>query len=180
MRGFAGKVVFAACLAMGSVAFLSAQAPAGAPQGAPGAGPGRGAAAPLQNIKVLPKTWTRQQVGALMQTFTKSLGVECSGCHVEAAAERASDDNPKKDIARKMIQMTMMINGDHLKGIGDAAMPEKVSCFTCHQGQAKPAAAPADGWGRGSFSLSEAGPVVPARGAGPGGPGAGAPPARGN
>ena len=187
MRGFAGKFVLLTCALVGSMAIVSAQAPAAPPQGAPAPGAGRagGGGAPLQNIKVLPKTWTRQQVGAVMQTFTKSLGVMCDGCHVPEAADRASDANPNKDVARKMIQMVMMINGDHLKGVGDAAVAEKVSCWTCHQGQKTPALAPADGWGRGSFSLSEAGPTVPARGAGPGGapggaPPAGAPPARGN
>jgi hypothetical protein len=159
----------------------SAQAPAGpAPQGAAPGGRA-GGAAPLQNIKVLPKTWTRQQVGAVMQSFTKSLGVMCDGCHVAEGTDRASDANPNKDVARKMIQMVMDINGDHLKGVGDASVAEKVSCWTCHQGQKTPAAAPPDGWGRGAFSLSEAGPTLPARGAGPGGPGpGGAPPARGN
>lgn len=181
MRGFASKFVVLTCaLLVGSVTFVSAQnPPAGPPQGgAPGAG--RGAPAPLQNIKVLPKTWTRQQVGAVMQSFTKSLGVMCDGCHVAEGNDRASDANPNKDVARKMIQMVMDINGDHLKGVGDASVPEKVSCWTCHQGQQTPATAPPDGWGRGAFSLSEAGPTVPARGAGPGGAPGGAPPARGN
>jgi hypothetical protein len=178
MRGFAAKVVFLACALFGAVTMVSAQTPpAAAPQAGAPAAPGRGAAAPLQNIKVLPKTWTRQQVGALMQSFTKSLGVMCDGCHIEGN-DRASDANPNKDVARKMMQMVMDINGDHLKGSGDAAVTEKVSCWTCHQGQKTPAFAPPDGWGRGAFSLSEAGPTLPARGAGAGpGPGAGAPPA---
>ena len=74
-----------------------------------------------------------------------------------------------------MIQMVMGINSENLKGLGDAAVPEKVSCFTCHNGQKKPAVAPANGWGRGAFSLLPAGPTVPPRGAGPGGPGPGGP-----
>ena len=80
------------------------QPPAGAAQGqppAPGAGPGRGPAPAPQNLKVLPKTWTRQQVQALMQTFVTSLGQAppapgapppaqgqgegCLHCHVRSA-----------------------------------------------------------------------------------------------
>jgi hypothetical protein len=148
---------------------------------------------------VLPKSWTRQQVGALMQTFNQSLGVEnCGHCHAPDPAapppaagqnpryDYALDTKPEKEVARKMIEMTMRLNGTDLKGIGDAAMPEKVSCFTCHQGKAKPDFIPAGGWGRGSFTLSEAGPATgrgAGRGAAPGGaaaPGAPAPAGRGN
>jgi hypothetical protein len=78
-----------------------------------------------------------------------------------------------------MIKMVMTVNND-TKSIGDAAVAEKVSCFTCHRGDKKPAFMPAAGWARGNFSLCEAGPVVPARGGGPGGAGGpGAPPAPG-
>ena len=62
-----------------------------------------------------------------------------------------------------MIQMTMALNSDGLKGVGDAAVPEKVSCLTCHNGQKTPATKPANGWGRGNFSLLPAGPSLPAR-----------------
>ena len=170
-----------------------AQPPAGAP-GAPGGGqrgPGGPAPAPL-NIKVLPKNWTRQQVQALMQTFVVSLGQQlpaqgapapppgqgegCLHCHVmgpvPAGGGRATmaydqDTNPNKDIARKMIQMVMAANENFLKDVGDKAVPEKISCFTCHRGEvgSKPAMMPAAGWGRGGFSLLPAGPpTAPARG----------------
>jgi hypothetical protein len=183
----ARTLVLAGCTLMTTVALTAQQAPPGAP-----AGPG-GAQTTMTNLKVLPKTWTRQQVGALMQTFTTSLGVQCGHCHTPDPAapppnpgqnpryDYALDDKPEKDIARKMIQMVMDINGTDLSGVGDAAVAEKVSCFTCHRGETTAAKAPAEGWGRGDFSLSEAGPVVPqrGRGAGRGGPPAGAPPAGG-
>jgi hypothetical protein len=189
MRALTGKLVFLTCLFVGAVAFVSAQAPAAPQGGAPG-GQGRGAGpAGPANLKVLPKTWTRQQVGALMQTFTKSLGVTgCEHCHAldpnvappppggRGRLDYALDTNPNKDIARKMITMVMAINDTYLKDVGEPSTPEKVTCFTCHQGQETPATAPPDGWGRGSFSLLPAGPVLPARGAGaPGGRGPAAP-----
>src|SRR4029453_4330928 len=96
------------------------QPPAGAP-GAPGQG--RAAPPPPQNLKVLPKDWTRQQVQALMATFIQSLGLEnrppkksclpCPAANPNAPApapgrgpmpDYALDTNPKKDVARKMIQ----------------------------------------------------------------------------
>jgi hypothetical protein len=136
-----------------------------------------------------------------MQTFVKSLGVAapegmgCNHCHVPNPTGRGSDypadDKKEKEIARKMIKMTMAINADYLKDVGDAATPEKVTCFTCHNGQKTPITTPADGWGRGGFSLLPAGPPIPPRAGGPGGapggapgapgaPAGGAPPARGN
>jgi hypothetical protein len=150
------------------------QPPAGA---APG--PGQAPAAP-KNLKVLPKDWTVQQVRALMATFMESLGLKNSGapgdgcdhCHaanpaVQPAPGRGPtldyslDTNPKKDIARKMIQMVMATN-EQLKTVADPPVNEPVSCFTCHRGDStsKPLAAPANGWTRGGFTLLPPGPVV--------------------
>ena len=100
-----------------------------------------------QNLQVLPKDWTLQQVQQQMRGFAAALGVECLHCHVGTMQERFKDDNPKKGIARKMIQMTNAINADLLKGIGDpaAAGVNKVTCFTCHRGAIKPLNAPGGG-----------------------------------
>jgi len=148
----------------------------------PPQGPGGGPPAP-KNLKVLPKTWTGQQVRAVMQTFAESLGVMCNHCHAVdpkapppaegrgPALDYSLDEKKEKELARKMIQMTMALNSDAMKDVGDAAVPEKVSCFTCHNGQKTPAAKPANGWGRGNFSLLPAGPTVPARRGGPPAPG---------
>ena len=136
---------------------------------------------PPKNLKVLPKTWTGQQVRAVMQTFAESLGVQCTHCHVAdptappppegrpPALDYSLDEKKEKELARQMIQLTMALNGEGLKGVGDAAVSEKVSCFTCHNGQKTPALKPANGWGRGNFSLLPAGPTMPARRGGPGG-----------
>ena len=112
------------------------------PAGAPPAG-GRQGGAPLQNLKVFPKDITRPALTTIMRGFTAALGVQCNHCHVEDMSQRASDDNPKKDIARKMLKMTMDINSTYMQGVGTAATttaPEqpKVTCFTCHRGAVKP------------------------------------------
>jgi photosynthetic reaction center cytochrome c subunit len=60
--------------------------------------------------------------------------VQCVYCHV--AGNYASDENPKKDEARKMISKAQKINGE---------FPDKkmhVSCYTCHRGEAQPKTAP--------------------------------------
>lgn len=46
---------------------------------------GRGPAPAPRNLKVLPKDTTQQDVVALMQTFTRGLGVQCTYCHSEQA-----------------------------------------------------------------------------------------------
>src|SRR5437868_3648751 len=190
MRRFVKTGVFSCCLFVGAAAYLAAQgqAPAAPPPGGQGGaqGGGRAAPPPPENLKVLPKNWTRQQVQALMQTFVVSLGQQppaqgapappkgqgegCLHCHVAGkepgpggrgpAPDFKSDENPNKDVARKMIQMVMTIN-DTTKAVGDTAVVEKVTCWTCHQGKSKPVVMPEAGWGRGGFSLLPAGPPMP-------------------
>src|SRR5262245_2620816 len=145
------------------------------PAAPPPAGRGGFQQQPPKNLKVLPKTWTGQQVRALMQTFAESLGVQCTHCHAADPAapppaegrpptlDYSLDEKKEKGIARQMIQMTMALNSDGLKGVGDPAVPEKVSCLTCHNGQKTPATKPANGWGRGNFTLLPAGPTLPQR-----------------
>ena len=115
------------------------------PAGAPPAG--RQGGAPPTNLNVLPKDMARPALVAIMRGYTGALGVQCNHCHVEDMAQRASDENPKKDIARKMIKMTMDINATYLQGVGTAAMPDqpKVTCFTCHRGAVKPLTAAGSG-----------------------------------
>ena len=62
---------------------------------------------PPTNLKVL-KVTSRQEVGQIMRTFTAGLGVQCNFCHVQG--NFASDDNPKKEIGRHMIEMVEKIN----------------------------------------------------------------------
>jgi hypothetical protein len=129
-------------------------------------GGGRGPQGPPRNLKVLPKDWTSQQVQGFMRNFTAGLGVQCTFCHVQ---DRASDEKPEKEIARKMIQMTAAINDQFLKGLPEtshgtmpAATPtaspapaappppnapnmSRVNCFTCHRGTTHPLTAPGGG-----------------------------------
>jgi hypothetical protein len=178
MRLVSGSALFLSATLICWIASPAAQAPAPGP-GQAGAGP---AANRPRNLKVLPDTWSNQQIQALMRTFNESLGVQCDHCHQPnpkappPAAGRGPqldhslDGKPEKDIAREMIRLTVNLNETAMK-VGDTSVAEKVSCFTCHRGETAAAAKPAAGWGRGGdFSLLPAGPTPPTRrGGAPGG-----------
>ena len=70
--------------------------------------------------------------------FSRSLGVNCTHCHVPGEWE--SDDKGAKDTARAMSAMVSAINTDYLKNIPtlNSANPS-VNCTTCHRGQKRPA-----------------------------------------
>jgi hypothetical protein len=85
------------------------------------------------NLKVL-KVTTRPEVVQIMRTFTAGLGTQCNYCHVQG--NNASDENPKKEIARHMIQMVQEINGKFPDG------KMVVTCYTCHRGETQPKTAP--------------------------------------
>ncbi len=87
-----------------------------------------------RNLKVL-KGETGEQVMADMRAFRTALGVECGYCHVRG--DFASDENPKKEIARNMLAMAREINAKFPDG------KQHVTCYTCHRGAAEPATAPA-------------------------------------
>jgi len=89
---------------------------------------------PPKNLKVLPAdTNIRETMGA----FRTALGQQCFFCHVQATPpDFASDENPKKEIARAMITMVKDINGKFHDG------QIHVTCYTCHRGKTKPDMAP--------------------------------------
>ena len=125
------------------------QAPQGAPPG------GRGPQPPPKNLQVLPKDTTRQQINPIMRGFTRALGVRCPFCHVgEEGADLstfdfASDEKPTKKTARLMLQNLNEINAK-LASVGDKPAGEpRVTCWTCHRGEQKPASPPPPPQGRG-------------------------------
>jgi hypothetical protein len=93
--------------------------------------------APPPNIKVL-KIQSRQELGPIMRSYTVGLGVQCTFCHVQG--NFPSDDNPKKETARHMIQMVDQLNGGFNAAMGDTKA--HVTCFTCHRGETEPKTAP--------------------------------------
>jgi hypothetical protein len=69
-----------------------------------------------------------------MQAFKVALGVKCEFCH--NVPDFASDDNPHKDIARKMILLAREVNAKFPDG------KMHVTCYTCHRGAEEPATKP--------------------------------------
>jgi tetratricopeptide (TPR) repeat protein len=97
-----------------------------------------------ENLQVLPEDFPPERLSAVMRGFTRALGVRCTYCHVGEEGQPlstydfASDDNPKKDIARTMYNMLGVIN-DTLATI-EPSGPERVNmwCHTCHRGRPRP------------------------------------------
>jgi hypothetical protein len=100
-------------------------------QDAPKGGQKKGGGGPPKNLKILKPEEVRPMMGA----FRVALGTGCDHCHIQG--DFASDENPKKDIARMMIGMVHDINA---KFPGDAK--ERVTCYTCHRGAVVPLTTP--------------------------------------
>lgn len=94
------------------------------------------------NLKVLPKNISNEDLENTMKSFNMALGVKCNHCHApkangEKGLDFASDENPKKNIAREMIKMTNKINKKHFKFEHEGII-KNISCNTCHNGKTEP------------------------------------------
>ena len=122
-----------------SVAGLFAQAPA---QGGQAGGRGQ-APPPPQNLQVLPKDISREELLGTMRGYTAGLGVQCNYCHIQEGRggrnDFATDEKQPKKTARVMITMMNHVNETLASGLGKpAADITKVQCATCHRGEAIP------------------------------------------
>ena len=86
----------------------------------------------FKNIQVLAGR-PASQLPVIMSGFVRSLGVNCSQCHVDGHFEL--DERPDKQIARKMLAMMAGINAGF-------SADNQVSCWTCHRGALKPESSP--------------------------------------
>lgn len=99
----------------------------------------------FKNLKILPKDISEKALDSIMHNYSISLGERCDFCHVHNQAQdtwdMASDENPYKSIARKMMLMTTAINKLYFKpedAKSNAQLIETVRCYTCHKGSAIP------------------------------------------
>jgi len=80
---------------------------------------------------------------AEMQLMTQALGASCGTCHVPR--NFASESNPRKATARRMLEITKAINqqffSDYKPADGESRIG-RITCFTCHQGELHPKAPP--------------------------------------
>ena len=90
------------------------------------------------NVKILTGLYA-QQFQEEMNFITQALGVNCTTCHVRG--NFASEEKPLKQTARRMLEMTRMINKqffpDHKPKEGESVLG-RVTCYTCHQGEQTP------------------------------------------
>lgn len=95
-----------------------------------------------QNLKVLPKDWTREQVVNVMEAFTAALGVGCNHCHVMnqgSPPDFASDDKEEKNKARAMMKIARDLNARLPMDFDEPANEvTRIQCITCHRGVPEP------------------------------------------
>ena len=99
----------------------------GNPAHAQGEGKGAG-----KNLKILPRTMSKDDLKNAMKEMAKAVGKKCDGCHDVEAFDK---DTEKKEIARHMMKMTAAINEQLAKDDFDEVT---VTCATCHRGKEKP------------------------------------------
>ena len=98
-----------------------------------------------KNLKVLPKNINSKDLSKIMiDDFEDGLGVSCTFCHAAGKdslrLDFASDVKPEKQIARRMMRMTLGINKKYFglkhPTLGDSVLA--INCITCHNGQPRP------------------------------------------
>src|SRR2546426_334734 len=109
-----------------AVALTFAQGPAG--EGAPMA------EEVFKNVQILKGIPVDQFMGT-MGFFSASLGLNCTDCHTDKSGgdwARYADENPRKQTARRMMQMVSSVNQMYFGG------RQVVTCNTCHRGTTRP------------------------------------------
>ena len=95
----------------------------------------------IENLKVLPKTSTPDQVMTVMREWNDALNVGCVFCHKGKLGAPLStfdfvdDSKEHKEVTRNMLTMTNDLNTKYPEGMGDDAGIDtpKVTCATCHR-----------------------------------------------
>jgi thioredoxin reductase len=94
----------------------------------------------IENLKVLPKDTTPDQIMTIMKGYAEALNVSCVACHkgkVDAAyseIDYVDDSKENKEVSRSMIVMTRDINTKYPEGLPEASEKEPgVTCATCHR-----------------------------------------------
>ncbi|MEO8573968.1 MAG: c-type cytochrome [Pyrinomonadaceae bacterium] len=92
----------------------------------------------FKNIQTMKNTPAGRLLAVMEMGFTKSLGVNCTHCHVPDKWE--AEDKTQKQTARDMSAMVTTINKELLRNIKNLkGEPPIVNCTTCHRGELKPA-----------------------------------------
>lgn len=91
----------------------------------------------FKNVQVLKGIPVDDFMGT-MGIMCAALGFDCSECHTGAGTQKVdwAADNPRKLIARRMVQMMTAINRENFNG------RQMVTCWSCHRGRDRPLTTP--------------------------------------
>jgi len=91
----------------------------------------------FKNVQVLKGIPLDDFLGT-MGIMCAALGFDCSECHLGAGTEKVdwAADNPRKLLARRMVQMMAAINRENFDG------RQMVTCWSCHRGRDRPLTTP--------------------------------------
>jgi photosynthetic reaction center cytochrome c subunit len=89
----------------------------------------------FKNIQVL-RGLTVDEFMGTMGFMSSSLSLNCSGCHDASDTASYALDNPRKNMARRMIVMVDTFNKMNFAG------KREVTCYTCHRGDTRPKITP--------------------------------------
>jgi photosynthetic reaction center cytochrome c subunit len=89
----------------------------------------------FKNIQVLHGLTVDQFMGT-MGFIASSLSMNCSECHDSIDAASYALDNPRKQMARRMILMVDAFNKTNFAG------KREVTCYSCHRGASRPKITP--------------------------------------
>lgn len=98
-----------------------------------------------ENLKVLPKDISEEELHNVMRDYSRALGVRCNFCHESQKIEGqerpkydfASDKLEEKSTAREMMKMTEALNKKYMSKIEEGKL-RPVTCVTCHNGSPHP------------------------------------------
>ena len=105
----------------------------------------------FENLQILPKDISRDELTGIMRGFALALGVRCQYCHPGngdgslQGMDFKSDEDPDKEKARFMMRMVAMLNDSMLPALPGRDQPSlDVACVTCHHGLSRPITLAAD------------------------------------
>lgn len=96
------------------------------------------------NLQLLDPDIDKNQLVATMRNWADGIGARCNYCHMGpddlVGMDFASDEKATKRTARKMLEMSRVINRELLADLptAEGRRHRVASCYTCHRGEAKP------------------------------------------